>query len=159
MIRNDNVSDVSVDIPLRMLTVTVGNEQQQKSRAHRIPLKTYIEHLRQFNPETYNRASNDLLLPRDVVVLASAQACLLPLECNQGAETEFVPELYSYQSDEGSPAILVIVASAYGTSAQIARPGAQKLHFNRGGTATEYVVRDIVHAEVGAAALLHVQLA
>ena len=151
MIRNDNVADVSVDIPLRMLAVTVGNEQQQKGRAHRIPLKTYIEHLRQFNPETYNQASNDLLLPRDVVVLASAQACLLPLECSQGAETEFVPELYSYQSDEGSPAILVIVASAYGTSAQITHPGAQHLYFNRGGIATKYVARDIVHAQVGAA--------
>ena len=153
MIRNQNMSDVSVDIPLSMLTVTVGNEQRHEADAQRIPLKKYIEQLGRFNHMTYNDASDGLLLPRDVVVLASAQACLLPLECNQGAETEFVPELYSYQSDEGSPAVLVIVSSTYGTSAQITRPGAQPLYFNRGGEATKYVAKDIVHAGVGAAGL------
>ena len=146
MIRKPNLSDLTVDIPMSRLSVTVGNEQLHNAPARRIPLQAYIEQLGIYSNRSYNRGSSSLLLPRDEQMLASAQACLLPLGAATPGKTpqvEFVPELYSYQSSEKNSTVLSIVASTCGTSAQIIRPGSQPLYFNRGDVAAKFVAKNL----------------
>src|SRR6185503_13655691 len=54
---------------------------------------------------------------RDSSVLVSAQAAFLPVP--QQGQAEFNPVLFNYQSYQGDPAVLVIVATREGTSATI----------------------------------------
>ena len=146
MIRKPNLSDLSVDISMEKLYVTVGNEQRHHEVARRIPLSTYIEQLGIYNSRSYNSASEDLLLQRDDMVLASAQICLLPLAKGSAAvqpEVEFVPQLYSYQSEHSKPAVLAIISTTQGTSAQIIHHDDQPLYFNRGGISTKFVAKNL----------------
>lgn len=96
-----------------------------------------------------------MFLDRDTSILTSAQFCVLPL---YDASVEFNPRIFNYQSeDQGmwlcrhhttktnglllDPAVLVVVATAQGTSAQVVSgeyPG-QKLFFNVGGRAADLV--------------------
>jgi hypothetical protein len=57
------------------------------------------------------------LAERDSKVLVSAQAAFLPVP--QQDQAEFNPVLFNYQSHQGDPAVLVIVATREGTSATI----------------------------------------
>jgi hypothetical protein len=61
--------------------------------------------------------TGELLAPRDELVLTSAQACILPVPA--GGAVRFSPVLFNYQSGLGAPAVLVILATPEGTSAQV----------------------------------------
>ncbi|MCJ1468192.1 hypothetical protein MMC07_006820 [Pseudocyphellaria aurata] len=144
LIRKPNLSDLTADIPISKLKVTIGNEQQHNAPAQRVPLKQYIEQIGIHNTRTYNSASSNLILPRDDTILMSVQTCLLPLHADSGeSDVEFVPRIYSYQSEENKPTVLVMVASPYGTSAQVIHHADQALFFNRGGIATRYTAKTL----------------
>lgn len=152
MIRKPNFSDVTCDLPIEDFAVTVGNETED-GQLKRIKLREYIESIEEFNKETafdHGREKASLLKDRDEHLLASAQACVLPLESSNlkdktdqtaGQEVEFVPELFNYQSKSGIPAVLVIVASSQGTSAAVISSRTQKLYFNRGGQAAQFLAK------------------
>jgi len=52
---------------------------------------------------------------------------------------EFNVHLYNYQSSSGSPAVLVVVASSNGSSAQAIYGGTTALYFNNAGKAANFV--------------------
>jgi hypothetical protein len=69
------------------------------------------------DPRSWTARRRSLLAPRDTRVLASAQACFLPVP-HQGLAT-FNPVLFNYQSMPGEPAVLAILATRQGTSATV----------------------------------------
>ena len=68
-------------------------------------------------PWQWKGARKTLVARRDSKVLVSAQACFLPIP-RQG-EAVFNPVLFNYQSIEGDPAVLTILATREGTSMTI----------------------------------------
>jgi hypothetical protein len=64
----------------------------------------------------------------------SSQACFLPVP-KDGGEAKFNVNIFNYQSRKNNPAVLAIVASEKGTSAQILEctSGGQKIYFNDNG--------------------------
>ena len=144
MIRKPNFSDVTGDLDISHLTVTVGNEvvidddkEVQVAALRRIPLTEYLENVGKYAGNTTKTIN--LALPRDEVVLCSSQACILPLP--EKGEVAFVPELFNYQSTEENPAVLAIVATSQGTSTHVITERQQKLLFNRHGQATKYLAK------------------
>ena len=135
MIRKPNFSDVTGDLPIEHFQVTVGNETDN-GELKRIPLKDYLTDLSTY---TTAKGGSNIVERRDEQILCSAQACILPLE--ESGEVTFVPQLFNYQSQKNDPAVLVIVATSQGTSAQVITEYAQKLYFNRGGQATQYLAK------------------
>ena len=88
-----------------------------------IPLTEYLANLKKYATGAPS-GQGSLLRPEELaaggVVLASGQACVVPLP------SDFNVCAYSYQGayDAGDPAVLAIVASAQGTSAQVSLYGA-----------------------------------
>lgn len=130
IIRKPNFSDLTSDQDIGAYTVNVGNEKGSALRS--ISLKDYLQ-----NIESYSdiKVRGSLIAARDTHVLTSAQACVLPLE---HGKVEFGVRLYNYQSNS-EPAVLVVVASAQGTSAHVVLGRDNILKFNKGGLAAEFV--------------------
>jgi hypothetical protein len=74
----------------------------------------------------------------DTDVLTSTQCCVLP--CDKEGNVDFNVRLYNYQSRDGDPAVLVIMVSNLGTSAQIVGSSTQAIYFNDNGTAKNFNV-------------------
>ncbi|GAQ88560.1 hypothetical protein KFL_004390080 [Klebsormidium nitens] len=129
MIRKPNFADVTADVPMSFFSVTTGNEKPAGA-LKRVSFKDYV---------TETLGLPNLILNRDDVLLASAHACVLP--CGVGGETEFCPQLFSYQARPDDPAILVFVASSQETSAHVITGAADKLLFNRGGAAAMFLAK------------------
>ncbi len=93
------------------------------------------------NPAHGPGRGDSLLAPRDSHVLVSAQAAFLPVPTE--GQAEFNPVIFNYQSYQGDPAVLTIVATREGTSATVidnVRDGfstgyswGQRLFFNQEG--------------------------
>jgi hypothetical protein len=131
IIRQPNFEDVSADLAIEKFNVTVGNETG--SKPHRIPLKQYINEIGKW---TGAPGLKNYLLERDSRILTSAQCCVLPL---RDGKVEFAVELYNYQSRPNDPAVLVVVASTAGTSAQVLdRSG--KVLFQKKDRALNYMI-------------------
>merc|ERR1719242_2310873 len=73
----------------------------------------------------------------DSHVIMSSQACFLPIL--KGEETKFNVALYNYQSQPKNPAVLVIVSTSKGSSAQIIEGRTQHLLFNHNGKKADFV--------------------
>lgn len=129
VIRKPNFSDVTDDVSVDKFKLRVGNEKKGA------PSKVVgvIEYLKNLSSYTDNTHNVDLSRPEDTVVLTSSQCCVLPVQ--KGSSTEFCLQLFNYQSYEDNPAVLVILASKDGTSAQIVERKTQKLFFNDNGDA------------------------
>jgi hypothetical protein len=124
LIRSDNFKDVTVDLPLDKLPLlVVGNEN--RSPLSRVSLQDYLSNFQNYN-DTHGKSFN-FWNDRDVNVLTSAQACVLPLD---NGKVEFAVDLYNYQSSSTEPAVLVVMATAYGTSSQVVCGGNTVLYFN-----------------------------
>jgi hypothetical protein len=142
MIRYANFSDKTVDLPIDQFHVTVGNETKStgmfSSRTlKRITLKEYLENMGEYVKTASGTPVKSLYCSeRDSVVLASAQYCILPLA---SGTVEFNVNLYNYQSSSDEPAVLVLVCSQKGTSAQAIFGGTTQLYFNNGMEASNYV--------------------
>ena len=126
VLRKPNFADVTADRNIEDFMVAVGNESGNPLK--QISFKEYLENLDKYSK---NPNIKPLLLERDSKLLVSSQACMLPLS---DGEVEFCVQLYNYQSayDSSDPAVLVVVASAQGTSAQIIY-GNTKLYMNDNG--------------------------
>jgi len=141
VIRHDNFTDKSADLSPEKFFLLVGNESGKELTS--VSLKDVLGDLRSYlhTPTSWKGARKSLLAPRDTHVLVSAQACFLPIPKDGGAE--FNPVLFNYQSYEGDPAVLTILATREGTSATIIdnkRDGfqagmtwGQRLFFNKNG--------------------------
>lgn len=67
----------------------------------------------------------------------SAQACFLPIP--KEGEAPFNVAIYNYQSSRRDPAVLAIVSTAQGTSAQVLQGGKEKLYFNKAGKKASFI--------------------
>ena len=123
IIRKPNYSDITSDQDIMNFNVVVGNETNSEKKL--ISLKEYLENIHTY---TKNDQLKSMYLERDSKILTSAQACILPLENSN--EVEFNVKLFNYQSLT-EPAVLVIVASSEGTSAQIVTGSESTLYFNK----------------------------
>lgn len=139
VIRHPNFADKSADLRLDDFFILVGNE---KGRApSKLGLGKLLADPRKYlsKPGSWKGKRSSLLAPRDTKVLVSAQACFLPVP--KGGEAEFTPALFNYQSYEGDPAVLSILATREGTSVTVienrrgdaAGYGGQALYFNQNG--------------------------
>jgi len=141
VIRVPNFSDVTGDVPLDTFWLLVGNEKGEPPR--RVTLREFFSDVRAYltDANSWPGSTRSLLAERDTHVLASAQACFLPIP-RQGI-AEFNPVLFNYQSCAGDPAVLAILATPEGTSVTIIdneRDGfatggtwGQRLFFNSNG--------------------------
>jgi hypothetical protein len=141
VIRFPNFTDVTADLPMDDFFLLVGNEDGVPLQ--RVSLTEYLGHFRRYltDPNSWRGARSSLLADRDTHVLVSAQAAFLPIP-EQGL-AQFNPVIFNYQSYQGDPAVLTIVASREGTSATIidnvrdAFPAGyswgQRLFFNQDG--------------------------
>jgi len=108
-----------------------------------VTLKEYLRNFRDYlhNPNDWHGSQRSLLAPRDTHVLMSAQSCILPVP--REGEARFNVAIFNYQSRPRSPAVLAIVASSQGTSAQIIDNekgyGGQRLFFNKNGEKCSFV--------------------
>lgn len=141
VIRHPNFSDKTADIPLDRFFLLVGNEKGD--RLQRVSLKEFLGDLRQYlnQPNSWKGDRKSLLAERDTHALVSAQACFLPIP--QGSKAEFNPVLFNYQSVQGDPAVLTILATREGTSVTVidnvrdrfeaGQTWGQRLFFNKNG--------------------------
>ncbi len=141
VIRYPNFEDKSADIPLDKFYVLVGNEKGSSLR--KVSLKELLGDLRRFmtKPESWKGREKSLLAGRDSRALVSAQACFLPIPKN--GDATFNPVLFNYQSYEGDPAVLAILATREGTSMTVidnkrdafnaGQTWGQRLFFNQNG--------------------------
>jgi len=118
VIRYPNFHDISADLDPEQFYLLVGNEQGDEELSP-VSLSDYVWGLRDYlhDPSDWPGRRQGLWAPRDSVVLVSAQAVFLPIP--EDGEATFNPVLYNYQSYEGDPAVLAIVATREGTSAAI----------------------------------------
>jgi hypothetical protein len=136
MIRYANFNDRTADLPIDSFKVTVGNESSGAS-LKRIPLKEYLQNIGEYVKTSSGTPCPSMYCEeKDKNVLTSAQFCVLPLA--EGT-TEFNVSLYNYQSFASDPAVLVLVCSQKGTSAQAVFSGTTELYFNTAGEAANYV--------------------
>ena len=115
VIRFPNFSDVTGDISPDDFFLLVGNERG--GPLEKITLRELLADLRAHlhDPSSWKGSRKSVLAgDRDAHVLVSAQACFLPIPSDGIAE--FNPVLFNYQSSEGDPAVLAILATREGTS-------------------------------------------
>ncbi|PZD71617.1 hypothetical protein C1752_05009 [Acaryochloris thomasi RCC1774] len=141
VIRYPNFSDQSADVRLDNFAVKVGNQKGESLQ--RVPLRKVLQNLRQYlsKPGSWKGSQKSLLAERDSHVLVSAQASFLPIP--KAGKAEFNPVLFNYQSYEGDPAVLTILATREGTSVTVidnkrdafeaGQNWGQRLFFNQNG--------------------------
>jgi hypothetical protein len=117
VIRFPNFTDVTADITMDEFYLLVGNERG--NGLERISLENYLGNFRRFlsDPDSWAGREKSLLASRGSHVLVSAQAAFLPIPKN--GKATFNPVIFNYQSYQGDPAVLTIVATREGTSATI----------------------------------------
>lgn len=149
IMREPNFTDVTWDVPLDKIMLKVGNEHGQPLRA--VSLQEYLNNFPDYLSEpTRWKEVPGTARPRALSRVdvgeqgtMSAQACLLPLP-EDGGEVPFNVAIYNYQSTKQHPAVLVLVATDSGTSAQIVTNGPgryqpQTLYINNNGRCASHV--------------------
>ena len=141
VIRFPNFHDLTADMNPDEFFLLTGNESGNDLEP--VSLTDYVDNIRDYlhDGDSWGGRVNSLLAERDSVILVSAQAVFLPIE-EDGIAT-FNPVLYNYQSYEGSPGVLAILATREGTSATIIDNSSeynadyyswgQRLYFNEDG--------------------------
>jgi len=133
---SSNYVDESWDVEIEKIPLVVGNEDGTMLRT--VTLKEYLQNFRDYlsNPSSWKGTRKSLLRDDDKHVICSAQACFLPMP--KEGDAKFNVEIYNYQSSRGNPAVLAIVASANGTSAEILE-GRQRLYHNKNGEKASFI--------------------
>lgn len=141
VIRHPNFSDKTADLTPDKFFLLVGNESGQDAK--KVSLREYLGSLRSYlsEPDSWKGEKKSLLTDSDSHVLVSAQACFLPIP--KGGRIDFNPVLFNYQSYQGQPAVLTVMATREGTSATIidntrdafeaGQTWGQRLFFNKNG--------------------------
>ena len=136
-----NFIDETWDVEIEKIPLVVGN--QDDSTLKTITLKDYLGDLRSYlhAPKSWPGPSKSLLASdKDKHVICSAQACFLPISAS--GEAEFNVGIFSYQSRASDPAVLAIVASVNGTSAQVLDSRSViKLYHNKNGRRASFVAQ------------------
>ena len=130
LMRRPNFADVTSDQDINKFNVVVGNESGHPKT--QITFKEYLESVAKY---TGNSKLKSMYLPRDEKILTSTQACILPLS---DGEVKFNVKLYNYQSYD-EPAVLILICSSEGTSAQIVKGHECTLYFNKVGQNANYI--------------------
>ncbi len=117
VIRYPNFSDLTADISPDDFFLLVGNEEGEDLQP--VSLREYLGNIRNYlsTPSSWAGRETSLLADRDTHVLVSAQAAFLPVP--QQGIANFNPVIFNYQSYQGDPAVLTIIATREGTSATI----------------------------------------
>lgn len=117
VIRYPNFSDLTADISPDRFYLLVGNENGEGLR--KVSLREYLGNFRSYlhDADSWSGRRSSLLAERDSRMLVSAQGAFLPVP--QQGKAEFNPVIFNYQSYQGDPAVLTIVATREGTSATI----------------------------------------
>ncbi|KAL6047622.1 CRIM domain-containing protein [Balamuthia mandrillaris] len=139
VIRYPNFEDLTWDVEMDKIPLVVGNELQDQ-QLYTVSLTEYLQHMKLYlsKPDSWTGSKTSLhAAERDSHVIVSAQACFLPVP--QSGDATFNVSLYNYQSYSGDPAVLAIVATAQGTSAQVVENGSQKLYFNKHGEKASFI--------------------
>ena len=155
VIRQPNFSDKTWDVKMKDIPIVVGNHTENtKEKLQTISLSDYLENFSDFMTNDHYRDNGtygplhrfyrgdgiNLLSQKesgDSHVIMSSQACFLPII--RGEETKFNVALYNYQSEAKNPAVLVIVSTSKGASAQIIEGRTQHLLFNHNGKKADFV--------------------
>ncbi|ETO06445.1 hypothetical protein RFI_30944 [Reticulomyxa filosa] len=121
VIRQPNFTDKTWDVSIDKVAIVVGNEREG-SKLTTITLKEYLGSFDKYMSKSTSDSLNLLVTnksakQKDTHVIMSSQACFLPIE--KSNETKFNVCLYNYQSRASDPAVLAIVSTSKGTSAQI----------------------------------------
>jgi len=138
--RFNNFSDTTADIRSDQFYLRTGNEKGQSLQG--TSLETLLTNIDEYlhDETSWTGSSKGLWANRDKHVLVSAQACFLPIP-KQG-EATFTPVIYNYQSSQGNPAVLTIVATREGTSIQVVENTSgymsEVLFFNENGERAPY---------------------
>eukprot|EP00897_Mesotaenium_endlicherianum_P008797 jgi/Mesen1/7946/ME000422S07098 len=154
LVRAPNYADLTWDVPMDAIPLVVGNEQGGGGGTpggvpggtprdpRSVSLREYLRDIQRYTGWGEDLAggagvpAGGLLAPaRDSHALVSAQAAFLPLP--EGEEVDFHVALYNYMTKPAAPAVLAIVATAHGTSAQLVEEGGrqgQLLWFNSAGS-------------------------
>lgn len=130
---SSNFEDVTWDVEMDRITLVVGNESG--SELKKVTLTEYLRNFRSYLHDPSQCAGDATSLwvdGKDQHVMVSAQACMLPIP-KDGTETKFHVQIRNYQSRPQRPAVLAIVASAAGTSAQILDGSVMSLWHNNNG--------------------------
>ena len=119
VLRHPNFADKTADIDLDKFFLLVGNEKGGEPQ--RITLREYLGDIRQHltDPSSFAGETKSLLKKDETHVLASAQACFLPVPQGEGETVKFNPTVYNYQSVKDDPAVLTIMCTPEGTSATV----------------------------------------
>lgn len=133
LLRNPNFADQTLDQDYRSFPLLVGN--QTTSTLTPTTIRDYLENFTTYTDS--NKETKSLWLERDEKILTSTQACFLPL--GKDGRVAFNGKLFNYQFDKEDPAILVVLASASGTSAQVITSYNQELYFNDKGQAADFL--------------------
>ena len=145
IINTKNFNDPTCDMSINRFSLNVGNEKEHcETTMGRISFKEYLQNLGQY---VAANVKGNFFLPRDDKILTSAQSCILPLNDNK---VSFNVRIHNYQNDSKDPAVLVIVASPHGTSAQLLTDRKQKIYFNKCDYKAPYVAERLVDVRTAA---------
>jgi hypothetical protein len=144
VMRNENFTDKTGDVPIDKLLIPVGNHDTAGTLSY-VSLRDFLAAPTQFMslPGKGRIKGGSLLAPRDRHALVSAQATFLPIP-PQGRAT-FWPVIFNYQSSRKNPAVLTLLVTRQGTSLTIidnardtlgAESWGQRLFFNKSGQRT-----------------------
>lgn len=140
LIKNtSNFEDITWDVEIDKIPLVVGNHNGSALRT--VTLREYLQNFRSYlhAPSGWKGDKTSLLVEeKDQHVICSAQACFLPIAAD--GESKFNVAIYNYESRPSEPAVLAIVASANGTSAQVLDSRSDMhLYHNNNGQRASYV--------------------
>lgn len=124
VIRRPNFADITVDHSMDNFYVTVGNEDNTPLR--KIKLSEYLSSIKELTMD----------VKEDEKLLCSTQACVLNDTSN---EVSFNVRLFNYQTTTENPAVLVIISTNQGTSAQVLDAKTTDVLFNKNGRKFDFV--------------------
>jgi len=145
VIRAPNFTDTTWDVEMDKIPVVVGNHDGNPgAKLTTVSLRQYLENLNDYmtappaDGKKLDLIAKELLGKQtDKHVIMSSQCCFLPIE--KGKETKFSVALFNYQSKPKDPAVLVIVSTSKGTSAQVVEGRDQELVFNNYGQKADFI--------------------
>eukprot|EP01084_Bolivina_argentea_P295262 508274_1 len=144
VIRKPNYTDITWDVKMNQIPIIIGNEtSDEKEELQTISLDKYLTNFNNYISNNYYKKTDkqiNLLSQKenkDSHVIMSSQTCFLPIQ--SGEETKFNVALYNYQSEKRNPAVLVIISTSKGSSAQIIEGKEQYLLFNNNGKKADFI--------------------